>query len=55
MPKAISKQVSYRSCRWELIAGRIPGRKPAEIQGFWMTTQENGDQEISRREMPMIK
>ncbi|RRT36629.1 hypothetical protein B296_00047966 [Ensete ventricosum] len=23
-------------CRWGLIAGRIPGRKPEEIERFWI-------------------
>lgn len=28
--------------RWALIAGRIPGRKPEEIERFWIMRQEEG-------------
>ncbi|KAL8134707.1 MYB-like transcription factor ETC3 isoform X2 [Apium graveolens] len=26
--------------RWHLIAGRVPGRKPEEIQRFWMVKHQ---------------
>ncbi|GLJ05121.1 hypothetical protein SUGI_0011550 [Cryptomeria japonica] len=26
--------------RWELIAGRIPGRTPEEIEKYWKSTRE---------------
>ncbi|GAB4826272.1 hypothetical protein Ancab_009137 [Ancistrocladus abbreviatus] len=28
--------------RWDLIAGRIPGRKPEEIERFWIMRQRQG-------------
>ncbi|GMH19619.1 hypothetical protein Nepgr_021460 [Nepenthes gracilis] len=28
--------------RWDLIAGRIPGRKPEEIERFWIMRQRRG-------------
>ncbi|XP_077252174.1 transcription factor TRY-like [Tasmannia lanceolata] len=28
--------------RWELIAGRIPGRKPEEIERFWIMRHREG-------------
>ncbi|XP_022958649.1 transcription factor TRY-like isoform X2 [Cucurbita pepo subsp. pepo] len=28
--------------RWDLIAGRIPGRKPEEIERYWIMTHLEG-------------
>lgn len=28
--------------RWDLIAGRIPGRKPEEIERFWIMRNRQG-------------
>jgi myb proto-oncogene protein len=29
-------------CRWDLIAGRIPGRKAEEIERFWIMKHREG-------------
>ncbi|KAM7467722.1 hypothetical protein LguiB_015284 [Lonicera macranthoides] len=28
--------------RWDLIAGRVPGRKPEEIERFWIMSTTQG-------------
>ncbi|XP_072958915.1 transcription factor TRY-like [Typha angustifolia] len=37
--------------RWELIAGRIPGRRPEEIERFWIMRHAEGlgDKRINER------
>ncbi|GAB2265108.1 hypothetical protein Dimus_000175 [Dionaea muscipula] len=35
--------------RWDLIAGRIPGRKPEEIERFWIMRQREGGFVAGRR------
>ncbi|XP_022159377.1 transcription factor TRY-like isoform X2 [Momordica charantia] len=34
--------------RWDLIAGRIPGRKPEEIERYWIMTHLEGFAERRR-------
>lgn len=36
-------------CRWTLIAGRIPGRKPEEIERFWI--MKHGEAFADKREL----
>ncbi|XP_008810823.1 transcription factor TRY-like [Phoenix dactylifera] len=38
----VYKMYSLVGDRWNLIAGRIPGRKPEEIERFWMMRHEEG-------------
>jgi len=35
-------------CRWDLIAGRIPGRKAEEIERFWIMKHREGFAEKRR-------
>ncbi|EFH58321.1 hypothetical protein ARALYDRAFT_904096 [Arabidopsis lyrata subsp. lyrata] len=36
MYKLVGDSLSYMARRWELIAGRIPGRTPEEIERYWL-------------------
>ncbi|KAL0674714.1 hypothetical protein Bca4012_002695 [Brassica carinata] len=36
MYKLVGDSLSYTVRRWELIAGRIPGRTPEEIERYWL-------------------
>ncbi|KAL9256318.1 Transcription factor TRY-like protein [Drosera capensis] len=38
--------------RWDLIAGRVPGRKPEEIERFWIMQQREGL--MTRRKVRLI-
>ncbi|CAL9092392.1 unnamed protein product, partial [Musa textilis] len=35
-----SKRWAVDSCRWEMIAGRVPGRTPEAIERYWKMRHE---------------
>ncbi|XP_010537120.1 PREDICTED: transcription factor TRY-like [Tarenaya hassleriana] len=36
--------------RWDLIAGRIPGRQPEEVERYWIMRNSEGFAEIRRQQ-----
>lgn len=42
-------------CRWDLIAGRIPGRKAAEIERFWIMRQGQVSVEGRKEQQALAK
>lgn len=35
--------------RWDLIAGRIPGRNPEEIERFWLMRHSEAYEDLRKR------